>query len=129
MTRLNDSFLHLGIPGEDSPNEDVLHLLMYSNFREQLSESVQELHALTDRILFHQSSRSVTTIETHDIILPLMAMLIESRERGKRIYRDALSSRMSIRDWSIDPLCDEIHEELIRTNELLRLYPRRESLW
>lgn len=129
MTGLNESFLRLSVPESNSSNEDVLHLLIYSNFREQLSESAKELHMLTDRILFHKVSRSETTVETHDTILPLMAMLIESRERGKRIYRDALSSRMDVRNWSIDPLCDEMHEELIRTNELLKLYPRRESLW
>ncbi|CAR30762.1 ZYRO0E01628p [Zygosaccharomyces rouxii] len=130
MTGLSESFLQLTMLGDGSPNEDVLQLLMYSNFREQLSESAQELHNITDRILVHRASRSVTSIEAHGLILPLMAMLIESRERAKRIYRDALSSRMSTTtDWNIDPLCDEVHEELIRTNDLLKLYPRRESLW
>lgn len=127
MVGYRESFLQLSFEGAD-PNADVLQLLMYSNFREQLSESTQELHDLTDRIVFHQVSRSQTSLETYDMVLPLMAMLIESRERAKRIYRDALSSRMSTRELDIDPLCDEMHEQLVRTNGLLRLYPRRDSL-
>lgn len=129
MRGLNESIFRLSIPGGGTPNEDVLHLLMYSIFRQQLTESTQELHNVTDRILFHQASGNITTIEAHDTILPLMAMLTEVRERSKRMYRDALSSRLRIRDGSIDPLCDEMREELIRTNELLKLYPRRRSLW
>ncbi|CDF88546.1 uncharacterized protein ZBIST_0418 [Zygosaccharomyces bailii] len=129
MTSYTGSITQWGSFENEFSNDDILQLLMFSNFREQLNESAQELHNLTDRITYYQVSHSVTPVETYDMVLPLMALLIESRERAKRIYRDALDSRMDSKNWDIDPLFERMQVELFRTQDLLRLYPRKKALW
>lgn len=129
MMSYRGSIVQLHTLGDALPDDDLLHILMFSSFRQQLSESAQELHNLTDRISYFQVLRSETPLETYDMVLPLMALLIERREKAKRIYREALNSKMDDINWDMDPLVERIQEELFRTQELLKLYPRKKALW
>lgn len=110
------------------PNDDdVFQLLLFTNAQGSLMDAVKELHALADQVSFYKTSESVTsTIVAAELPL-LMANVMESRERAKRLYRSALSTRICDTCWDFEELYEQLDEELLRTSDMLGLYSRRGS--
>ncbi|CAL9738426.1 heterotrimeric G protein gamma subunit Gpg1p [Monosporozyma servazzii] len=99
-------------------------LLTCSRFQTEVVETTKELHYLTDRIeLIHKDPPVLEDIT--EILAPLMASLMERREKAKRLYRSTLNSHIESYELDIERIFNELETELARTDELLALHPRR----
>lgn len=108
--------------------DGVSLLLMYSRFQTNVMETTRELHNLTSRIELIQKNPPV--LEDVNLLLPpLMASLMESRERAKRLYRSTLSNYIESSESDINRIINELEKELFRTDELLALHPRRGAFY
>lgn len=110
-------------------NTDGISLLLtYSRFQTNVMETTRELHDLTSRIELIQ--RNPPVLEDVNLLLPpLMASLMESRERAKRLYRSTISNYIESCESDIHRVIDELEKELFRTDKLLDLYPRRGTFY
>lgn len=110
-------------------NTDGISLLLtYSRFQTNVMETTRELHDLTSKIELIQKDPPV--LEDVNLLLPpLMASLMESRERAKRLYRSTLSNYIESSESDIDRIINELEKELFRTDELLALHPRRGTFY
>ena len=111
----------------DRERDALSQLLVYSETQRMLTDVTRELHGLLDEISrIRDLSPPATTTETrcYDNV---MAEILQSRERAKRLYREAMAARMnSSAAWVVlDNVFNDLQRELLRTDGLLELYPRR----
>lgn len=115
------------VSGRQPNDDDIFQLILYTNAQGSLMEAVKELHGLADQVSFYRTSESVTSTIVAAELPSLMVNVMESRERAKRLYRSALHSRICENCWDFEELFEKLDEELLRTNEILKLYARRGS--
>ncbi|CCF55894.1 hypothetical protein KAFR_0A04590 [Kazachstania africana CBS 2517] len=109
-------------PRVGNTQEDLSKLLYYSNTQQSLLEAITELHVLTDEIFSVQNSPQ----EVIQTSLPkMMADLMQSRERAKRLYKLVLDSKFNDPEWEVDDIFENLEGELNRTSTLLSLNPGR----
>lgn len=103
-------------------------LLECSKFQKDVIETTRELHDLTNRIVSFQTDPRA--MEDMNMIIPaLMASLMESRERAKRLYRSTLNNHVESFELDIERMFHDLEVELLRTDEMLALHPRRGSFY
>ncbi|CAL9732937.1 heterotrimeric G protein gamma subunit Gpg1p [Monosporozyma unispora] len=103
-------------------------LLSCSRFQSDVVETTKELHDLTDRIeSIHRDPPVLEDINT--ILPPLMASLMERREKAKRLYRSTLNNHIESYELDIERMFSDLEKELARTDELLALHPRRGTFY
>ena len=111
----------------DRERDALSQLLVYSETQRMLTDVTRELHALLDEISsIRDVSPTVTTTDTRRYP-SVMAEILQSRESAKRLYREAMAARMnSGAAWVVlDNVFKDLQRELLRTDGLLELYPRR----
>lgn len=99
-------------------------LLTCSRFQSEVVETTKELHYLTDRIESIHKDPPVFEDIT-GVLSPLMASVMEKREKAKRLYRSTLNTHIESYELDIERIFKELETELARTDELLALHPRR----
>ena len=123
--------LHLGEPREQEKeipegSEDLVRIMFYSRTQNSLRDAARELNALLEQVMeYRDAPPSLTVTQTY---LPgTMVQLMQSRERAKRLYRNALDINFrDLVEWNyLEKLSNELQEELCRTDEFLALYSGR----
>lgn len=105
-------------------NNDISRILEYTRAQGVLMDAIRELHTLTDRIdMLHEDRPSLEFM--HSNLPALLASVLESRERAKRLYRNSLTTRLVDCDWDMTQILQELENAIFRTDEILSLYPRR----
>ncbi|CCC69910.1 hypothetical protein NCAS_0D03290 [Naumovozyma castellii] len=108
-------------------NDQLADMMVHTKFQESLANVTRELHTITEQIYIYQQPE--VTQEVVVSVLPnILISLLNSRERARKMYRDALTSRIAEQEWDIEDLLLELRNELDRAEDLLTLYPRRGSM-
>ncbi|CCK70911.1 Gpg1p KNAG_0F02460 [Huiozyma naganishii CBS 8797] len=116
----------VGAPGDQlgDRNSSIHALLDMTRTQSILMEATRELHDLTEQIdTYHQNLPP-----SEDVMMNLprmLGLLMESRERAKRLYRETLSIKTAEFTCDAQRLFDELQQEILRTDEMLSLYRGR----
>lgn len=100
-------------------------IFMFTNAQGSLTDTIKELHRLTDRFYFYKTSADVSRADLNVELPLLMSHLMETKERAKRVYRSALTTKFSEHEWDMNQQIEELEMELLRTFQIFQLYPRR----
>lgn len=107
-------------------SEDLVRIMFYSRTQNNLREATKELKELLEQVMeYREEPPSITMTQTY---LPgTMVQLMQSRQKAKRLYRNALEINFrDLVEWNyLEKLSNELQEELCRTDEFLALHSGR----
>ena len=121
-------FKNLERSNRNNRNNDISQILIRSNAYNSIGRTINELHTLINQMSGFKEDPLSSNI-TNIYVPNVMAHLMESRERAKRLYRDVLDAKFNdeIVWGEMEDIFDSLERELFRAEELLSLTPGRGS--
>ena len=107
-------------------HEGVSKILFYAHSQSELTDATKELSYLLDQLVAYRETPTTVNIAKESVPVT-MARLMRSRERAKRVYRNALGYTFEDElEWNhLEELFNDLQEELFKTDEFLSLHPGR----
>ncbi|KAG0654740.1 hypothetical protein C6P45_003286 [Maudiozyma exigua] len=125
LTIFNDTTTQIrNLP--ENTHENVSKILFYTHSQNELTDATNELSSLLDQLISYRETPSTISVAKESVPVT-MARLMRSRERAKRVYRNALGYTFEDElEWNhLEKLFNNLQEELFKTDEFLSLHPGR----